>query len=100
MKKNYFYLTQKWDDYFWTNDNWDVLRFWWHPKFIIDSLVDLYWKEWIKIFNQFLNACDNISKVWKFRNRTGTFVLYKNENIDDNYKKWRHKFEKKVYSNK
>ena len=81
INKTYFYLKQEdnWDYYF-TNSSWDRLHFAWQPKYIIESLVNLYWqKEWLDIFNKFLYWLDNIKNVSKFKNRTWAFVLYHKE---------------------
>ena len=86
MKRYFVYKeTKEW--YHWEAGNWDKLHFCGNPKFIVGSLVSLYWaEEWKKIFESFMRWVENIknlkgSNTWD----TATFVLYrwkKNENKD------------------
>ena len=72
------------------NENGDQLYFGGNPKFIVTSLVNLYWPEKGKqVFDEFMEWIRNISKLWIFINgkETATFVLYKNTK-NDNKKQW------------
>lgn len=81
MQKTYFVYRENNDWYYRENNRWDKLYFWWNPKFIVESLVDLFGVEkWKSIFDWFMEWIRNIKNMqiffdWK---ETATFVLYRN----------------------
>jgi hypothetical protein len=88
--KHYFKLktTQDWDYFFESKDK-EVLRFAWgwngKRKFIIESLVNLYWEqEGQEIFNRFLSAIENIKNISDYWEKTGIFVLYEKRDVFEN----------------
>lgn len=100
IKKDYFVYKEKDWDYYWEWPNREKLRFCGRPKFIIQSLVRLYWPEEAKeIFDKFITAIKNIPEMeadWaKFK--AATFVLYSRENNKDDFKESRGESKENVY---
>lgn len=86
MKKEYFKLVVEENDFCFRNYKWDTLRFaWggnWKQRFIIQSIIDLYWiNEGQEIYNKFLAAIENIKNLSEFWEKTWIFVLYKNNYV-------------------
>lgn len=87
-KKIYFSFCKS-DDwkYFWKWQNWDIIHFPWNPKFIVKSLVKIFWAaKWEQIFDDFMRGMEWLKDVeyptWR-ANEPAAFVLYK-ANKDDN----------------
>lgn len=89
-RKQHFVYKEKDNWYSRENENGDQLYFGGNPKFIVTSLVNLYWPQKGKqVFDEFMEWIRNISKLGIFINgkETATFVLYKNTK-NDHKKQW------------
>lgn len=87
-RKQHFVYKENNDWYSRENKRGDQLYFGGNPKFIVTSLVNLYWPvKGKQVFDEFMEWIRNISKLWIFINgkETATFVLYRNTKND--YKK-------------
>lgn len=83
--KSYFAYKETDEWYLWENEKGERLFFWGNPKFIVSSLVDLFWIEKGKqVFEDFMNWVKHIKDLWIFLNwkPTATFVLYQNSRND------------------
>ena len=70
-----FFYDEK-NSYYWKWDNGNILRFWWKPNFIIESLKDLYWDETKEIFIKFMNAMNKTNEILdKWNIKEGVFYL-------------------------
>lgn len=72
------------DDFLFRWEDKSIIRFAWRPKWIIDSMKQLYWdKEWIEIYQKFLDWLANIANISPFKWNTGVLVLYPNSSDND-----------------
>lgn len=87
MKKKVYFKAVEWSK--WTGimfewQDWSQIYFaWWNeekPKFIIQSLYELYWEEGIEIYKKFMNGLLNVNNIdlW-YSFPTAALVLYKKE---------------------
>lgn len=88
FEKKYFKFEEdsEWR-YRWVGQDWSKLYFAWTPKFIVQSLVKLYWrKEWEEIFTKFMKWIAWIKDI-EFpgyrKDSPATFVLYR-KLLDEN----------------
>lgn len=100
INKTYFVYKEKDWDYYWEWPKGEKLRFCGRPKFIIQSLVKLYWAEEAQnIFQKFMQWVATIPDMesdWASF-KAATFVLYTRDNKDDTKEFWG-KIEKNIYS--
>ena len=91
IKKEYYIFKEKDWDYYWEWPHREKLRFCGRPKFIIQSLVNLYWPEMAKdVFDKFMEwvkKTPNIDVDWTSF-KAATFVLYSRDNKDDIKELW------------
>lgn len=89
--KEYYVFKEKDWDYYREWPHREKLRFCGRPKFIIQSLVKLYWPEEAKeIFDKFMNGVrytPNIDVDWASF-KAATYVLYRRENNKDDIKEF------------
>ena len=90
-EKEYFFFKKNENGYFWRGQTWSTLRFTGSPKFIVKSLVNLFWPEkGEQVFDDFMAGMDNIGNTEYPSYRKwdpACFVLYKaDSNVNKN--KW------------
>lgn len=100
IKKDYFIYKEKDWDYYWEWPHREKLRFCGRPKFIIQSLVKLYWAEEAKeLFEKFMNGIAAIPDMeidWQ-KFKAASFVLYSREDNKDDFKEFWSASTKEIY---
>jgi len=79
-------------NYSWMGQDGSKMHFTWSPKFMVQSLVKIFWPEkWEQVFNDFMLWVEWIKDLeypWHWKDSPATFVLYKKKrNETKSYKR-------------